>query len=116
MGTFVSAAKTSELKNGEMKQVDVQGHEILIAQVGGKYYATANRCLHRGGPLAQGILEGTVVTCPWHGSQFDLKDGHAVRWLKGSGVVSSMTKAIEGNKHLGIYKVKTEGDSIMVEI
>jgi 3-phenylpropionate/trans-cinnamate dioxygenase ferredoxin component len=116
MGTFVPAAKTSELKNGAMKQVIVQGREILIAQVRDKYYATDNRCLHMGGNLSQGKLEGTVVTCPRHGSQFDLQDGHAVRWLKGSGVVSSITKALKGNKQLGTYKVKTEGNSIMVEI
>jgi 3-phenylpropionate/trans-cinnamate dioxygenase ferredoxin subunit len=116
MGTFVPVAKTSDLKNGAMMQVNAQGHEILIALVGGKYYATANRCLHMGGNLSQGKLEGTVVTCPRHSSQFDLKDGRVVRWLKGSGVASSMTKAIEGNKQLGTYKIKTEGDSIMVEI
>ena len=54
MGTFVPVAKTSELKNGVMKQVNVQGRELLIAQVGGKYYATDNRCLHMGGNLSQG--------------------------------------------------------------
>jgi nitrite reductase/ring-hydroxylating ferredoxin subunit len=116
MGTFVPMAKTSELKNGAMKQVTVQGHEILIAQVDGKYYAVDNRCLHMGGNLSQGKLESTVVTCPLHGSQFDLQDGHVVRWLKGSGVLSSMTKAVKGGKQLATYKVKTEGDSIMVEI
>jgi 3-phenylpropionate/trans-cinnamate dioxygenase ferredoxin subunit len=116
MGTFVPVAKTSELKNGAMKQVNVQGHEILIAQVGDKYYATNNRCLHMGGNLSQGKLEGTVVTCPRHASQFDLQDGHVVRWLKGSGAVSSITKAFEGNKQLATYKTKSEGGSIMVEI
>ena len=116
MGTFVPVAKTSELKNGAMKQVNVQGHELLVAQVGSKYYAADNRCLHRGGPLSQGKLEGTVVTCPWHGSQFDLKDGHAVRWLKGSGIVSSVTKALKGDKQLTTYKIKSEGGSILVEI
>jgi len=116
MGTFVPVAKTSELKNGGMKQVNIQGHEILIAQVGGKYYAADNRCLHMGGNLSQGKLEGTVVTCPRHGSQFDLQDGRVVRWLKGSGVVSSMTKALKGDKHLTTYKIKPERGSIMVEI
>jgi len=116
MGNFVPVAKTGELKNGAMKQVTVQGHEIIIAQVGSKYYAADNRCLHMGGNLSQGKLEGTVVTCPLHGSQFDLQDGHVVRWLKGSGVLSSMTKAVKGGKQLATYKVKTEGDSIMVEI
>jgi 3-phenylpropionate/trans-cinnamate dioxygenase ferredoxin subunit len=116
MGTFIPVAKTSELKSGTMKQVNVQGQELLIAQVGGKYFATDNRCLHMGGNLSQGKLEGTVVTCPRHGSQFDLQDGHAVRWLKGSGLISSMTKALKGDKKLGTYKVKTEGTSIMVEM
>jgi 3-phenylpropionate/trans-cinnamate dioxygenase ferredoxin subunit len=116
MGTFVPVAKTSELKNGAMKQVNVQGHELLIAQVGGKYYAADNRCLHVGGNLSQGKLEGTVVTCPRHGSQFDLQDGRVVRWLKGSGFVSSMTKALKGDKQLATYKIKLEGSSIMVEI
>ncbi|MCJ7515845.1 MAG: Rieske 2Fe-2S domain-containing protein [Dehalococcoidia bacterium] len=116
MGTFVFAVKTSELKDGAMKQVNVQGHDLLIAQVGGKYYAMDNRCLHMGGNLSQGKLEGTVVTCPRHGSQFDLQDGHVVRWLKGSGIVSSMTKALKGDKGLATYKVKTDGSSIMVEI
>jgi 3-phenylpropionate/trans-cinnamate dioxygenase ferredoxin subunit len=116
MGTFVSVAKTSELKNGAMKQVNVQGHELLIAQIGDKYYATDNRCLHMGGNLSQGKLEGTIVTCPRHASQFDLQDGHVVRWLKGSGLVSSMTKALKGDKQLATYKIKTEGGSIMVEI
>jgi 3-phenylpropionate/trans-cinnamate dioxygenase ferredoxin subunit len=116
MATFVTVAKTGELKNGTMKQVNVQGHELLIAQVGDKYYAADNRCLHMGGNLSQGKLEGTVVTCPRHGSQFDLQNGYVFRWLKGSGVVSSMTKAIEGDKKLSTYKIKTEGDSIMVEI
>jgi 3-phenylpropionate/trans-cinnamate dioxygenase ferredoxin component len=116
MGTFVPVAKTSELKDGIMKQVNVQGHDLLIAQVGSKYYATDNRCLHMGGNLSQGKLEGTVVTCPRHGSQFDLQNGGVVRWLRGSGVVSSMTKALKGDKGLATYKVKAEGGSIMVEI
>jgi len=116
MGTFVPVAKSSEIKDGTMKQVNVQGHDLLIAQVGGKYYATDNRCPHMGANLSQGKLEGTVVTCPRHGSQFDLQNGSVVRWLKGSGIVSSMTKALKGDKGLATYKVKTEGGSIMVEI
>ena len=116
MSTSVQVAKIDELKNGAMKQVNVQGHEILIAQVDGKYYATANRCLHMGGNLSQGKLEGTVVTCPLHGSQFDIQDGRVVRWLKGSGIVSSLTKAVKGDKHLATYKIKSEGDSVLVEI
>ncbi|MBM3141572.1 MAG: Rieske (2Fe-2S) protein [Chloroflexi bacterium] len=116
MGTFVEAGKPSEFKDGMMKEVVVQGKEILLARVGGKYYATANRCPHFGGNLSRGSLEGTVVTCPLHGSQFDLTDGHVVRWLKGSGVLSAVGKAVKGPKPLDTHKVKVEGDKVLVEI
>lgn len=116
MGTFVQVAKLGEIADGTMKEVEVQGHELLLAMVGGKYYAVDGRCPHMGGRLAQGKLEGTVVTCPRHGSQFDLRDGQVVRWLKGSGAVSSLGKALKGPKQLATYRVKVEGDAILVEV
>src|SRR4030043_915711 len=105
MGEFVEVGKKNDLANGTMKEVKVEGHDILLARVADKYYAIDNRCPHFGGNLSRGHLEGTVVTCPLHGSQFDLSDGHVVRWLKGSGALSSMTKALKGSKQLGTYKV-----------
>ena len=112
----VEAGKTGELKDGMMKAVTVKGKEILLARVKDKYYATNGRCPHFGGNLSRGRLEGTVVTCPLHGSQFDLTDGHVVRWLRGSGVLSAVGKALKGPKPLDTYKVKVEGDRILVEI
>jgi len=116
MGVFVSVAKTGELGEGAMKEVEVQGHELLLAMVGGKYYATDGRCPHLGGRLARGKLEGTVVTCPRHGSQFDISNGQVVRWLKGSGILSSMGKALKSPRQIATYKVKVEGESILVEL
>jgi nitrite reductase/ring-hydroxylating ferredoxin subunit len=116
MSSFISIANVGELTDGTMKEVKVQGHEFLLAMAGGKYYVADGRCLHMGGRLAQGKLEGTVVTCPLHGSQFDLKDGHVSRWLRGSGVLSATIKVLKGSKQLGVYKVKVEGDSILAEI
>ena len=116
MGNFVEVGKTSEFKNGVMKEVEVQGEEILVARVGDKYYAASNRCPHMGGRLARGKLDGTTVTCHLHGSQFDLGDGHVVRWLKGSGVFSAIGKALKGPQPLTIYSVKVDGDRIIVEI
>jgi 3-phenylpropionate/trans-cinnamate dioxygenase ferredoxin subunit len=116
MGTFVEAGKTGEFKDVMMKKVTVQDKEILVARVEDKYYAVSNRCTHFGGDLSRGKLEGTVVTCPLHGSQFDLIDGHVVRWLRGSGVLSTVGKALKGSKPLDTYKVKVEGDKILVEI
>jgi len=116
MSSLVEVSKTSELKDGTMKEVLVQGRQILLAKVGDKYYAADNRCPHMGGKLSQGKLEGTVITCPLHGSQFDLSDGRVVRWLKGSGVVSAVGRALKSPRQLTIYNVKVEDDKVMIEI
>jgi nitrite reductase (NADH) small subunit/3-phenylpropionate/trans-cinnamate dioxygenase ferredoxin subunit len=72
------AAKVSEIPPGSIREVQVAGKPVALANVGGRFYAIENTCLHRGGPLGQGQLEGTVVTCPWHGWQFDVTTGKAV--------------------------------------
>ena len=116
MINLVEVGKTSELEYGVMKKVLAQGHEILLAKVADKYYAADNRCPHMGGKLSHGKLEGTVVTCPRHGSQFDLTDGRVVRWLKGSGLVSMVGKALKSPRPLATYTVKVEDDRIWIEI
>lgn len=116
MANFVQAGKTGELEDGTMKEVLAQGREILLARVGDKYYAADNRCPHMRGKLSQGKLEGTVVTCPLHGSRFDLRDGQVVRWLKGAGLVSMIGKALKSPRPLAIYNVKVEDDRILIEI
>ena len=116
MGDFVPISTTKELEDGAMKEVTVRGSEILLARVDGRYYAVDNRCTHMGGKLSGGKLEGTVVTCPRHGSQFDLRNGQVVRWLRGSGLVSTLGKALKSPKSLAVYNVKIEGDQILVEI
>ena len=116
MGILVEVSKTSDLKDGAMKAVSVNGREILLAKVGDKYYAADNHCTHMGGKLSQGKLERTVVTCPLHGSQFDLSDGRVARWLKGSGAVSSIGRVLKPPRQLTIYNVKVEDDRVMIEI
>ncbi len=116
MGNFVEVAKKDDLANGAMKEVKVQGQYVLLARVADKYYAIDNRCPHFGGNLSRGSLEGTVVTCPLHGSQFDITNGQVVRWLKGAGVLSAVGKALKSPKSAVTYKVKVEGDNVLVEI
>jgi 3-phenylpropionate/trans-cinnamate dioxygenase ferredoxin subunit len=99
-----------------MKEVLVNGHEILLAKVNEKYYAANNRCPHMGGKLSLGKVEGTVVTCPLHGSQFDLSDGKVVRWLKGSGIISAIGRVLKSPRQLTTYQVNVEGDRILVEV
>lgn len=116
MGDFVLACKADEVSEGRMKEVAVQDRVVLIANVGGKYYAVAGKCPHLGGRLAQGKLEGSVVTCPKHGSRFDVTDGHVVRWLKQSGVLSKVGSMVRPERPLMVYKTRVEGGEIMVEI
>ena len=116
MGNFTAVCKSDEVKEGQIKHVMVQGRAILIANVGGKYYAVAGRCPHLGGRLAQGKLDGTVITCPKHGSQFDITDGHVVRWLKSAGMLSKVGKILKSERSLIAYKVKIDGGEVMVEV
>ena len=116
MSSLMEVGKSSELTEGAMKEVLVQGREILLARVGDKYYAADNHCPHMGGKLSQGKLEGTVVTCPRHGSQFDLSDGGVVRWTNWSGLISTVSKALKSPRPLITYRVEVEDDRILIEI
>lgn len=71
-----AVARLDEIQEGSSKAVVVNGREIALFKVGGKVYAIENLCPHRGGPLAEGYLEGAVVTCPWHAWQFDVTNGN----------------------------------------
>jgi nitrite reductase/ring-hydroxylating ferredoxin subunit len=79
---YVRAGDTSELAAGQMKRAQVEGHDILLANVEGSFYAIANRCTHRGGSLSDGTLTAGVVTCPEHGARFDVRTGRAVSAAK----------------------------------
>ncbi len=116
MGNFVEAGKVSEYNEGIKKKVLVGGQEILLARVDGRFYAVGNRCPHMGGELAAGQLKGTIITCPLHGSQFDITDGRNVRWLKGSGFLSAVSKAIKPPRPLTVYNVRTDGETILIEV
>ncbi|HUT66932.1 MAG TPA: Rieske 2Fe-2S domain-containing protein [Dehalococcoidales bacterium] len=116
MGSFIEAGKTGEFKDGMKKKVMVGGREIMLARVGDKYYAVDNRCPHMGGELSAGQLQGTVVTCPRHSSQFDITDGHNVRWLKGSGLFSAVGKVLKSPRPLPTYNVRVDGDTILIEV
>jgi nitrite reductase/ring-hydroxylating ferredoxin subunit len=59
-----------------MKKVEVPGSdEVVVANVGGKFYAMRGLCHHQGGPLAEGEIDGSIVTCPWHGAKWDITTG-----------------------------------------
>lgn len=70
--------RAADIEPGSCVKVKVDGREIAIFNVDGQFYATQYNCTHMGGPLCDGSLSGSVVTCPWHGSQFDVTTGDVV--------------------------------------
>jgi len=116
MTDFIEAPGGNELQSGQMKMFNTGKGEILLARAGDDFYAADNRCPHLGSRLSEGKLEKTIVTCPRHHSQFDLMDGHVVRWTDWSGIKLSMGKMVKSPRPLNTYKAKLDGDKVMVEI
>jgi nitrite reductase (NADH) small subunit/3-phenylpropionate/trans-cinnamate dioxygenase ferredoxin subunit len=75
---YVKVGRVDDYPAGSLKQATVNGEDVVVGNVAGKLYAISNKCTHRGGPLHEGELEATTVTCPWHGGQFDLATGKVV--------------------------------------
>lgn len=75
MPQFVTVAACDDVPEGEGRSFEVAGTRIAVFNVGGEYYAIDDVCVHRGGPLGDGALAGSVVICPWHGWKFDVTSG-----------------------------------------
>jgi 3-phenylpropionate/trans-cinnamate dioxygenase ferredoxin subunit len=101
-------ADTSELPAGKMMKVSLDGKDVLLVNVDGSYYAIDNKCTHMGGSLVDGTLEGKIVTCPRHGSKFDVTTGHTV----GKAKIAFIKVMAKDEKS---YAVKVEGTDIMLE-
>ena len=102
MAGFVKVAKSSDLSAGQGKLVEVDGKRIALFNVNGTFYAIDDICTHRGGPLSEGGLDGSQVTCPWHGGVFDVTTGEA------------MSPPADGK--LARYNTRVEGSDIEVEV
>ena len=101
MGTFQKAAKTGDIPNGSGKVIEVGGKEVALFNEDGQFYALDNTCPHQGGPLGDGYLEGGIVTCPWHGWQYDVKSG---------------VNPVESSIRTSSFRVKVEGEDILIEL
>ena len=106
---FMRAASTSEVPLGKMKGVRVGDKDVLIANVGGSYYAIRGLCTHAAGVLSNGTLDGNIVTCPKHGTQFDVTNGKSVRGPK---ILGMRMKT----KDEPSYPVKIEGADILIDV
>ncbi len=94
MADFVRIAGTADVAPGTGCVAEVNGHAIALFNVDGTYYAIDNTCVHRGGPLGEGELEGEEVTCPWHGWRYNVKTGACV--TNPSACVKAYPVTIEG--------------------
>ena len=79
MAEFEVVARADDLKEGDMRAFDVRGTKIAVANAAGTFYAFGDTCTHRECSLAEGDLEETTVTCPCHGSEFDVISGEVLR-------------------------------------
>ncbi len=97
-----TVAFSSELKDGEMKQVSLGGTDILLARVKGKYHAVGAHCTHYGAPLVEGALSGDRIICPWHHACFSAATGDVEE-----------PPALDS---LPCYEVRAEGENIIVSL
>ena len=99
MAGFVKVCNTGDLAAGTGKTVTVNGKAVALFNVDGTFCAIDDTCVHRGGPLGEGELDGKIVTCPWHGWRYDVTTG-----------VNQLNPAVTVSK----YDVKIEGDDVLV--
>jgi NADPH-dependent 2,4-dienoyl-CoA reductase/sulfur reductase-like enzyme/nitrite reductase/ring-hydroxylating ferredoxin subunit len=102
MPDFVRVADASSFADGEMRQVQADGTDVLLARVDGRFHACTAFCTHYGAPLATGVLSGTTVLCPWHHAAFDVATGALAE-----------PPALDA---LRSFDVKVEGDSVLVRV
>ena len=127
---YIEAGKVSEIGKGHMKHVEINGKEIAIANLDGKFYAFANRCGHMNARLSRGNINQNVVTCPFHAAKFDITSGKKIggpvletppgmeplppSWQKYMGIVGQEMSFIKTYDQ-EIYDVRVEGDSIKIK-
>jgi 3-phenylpropionate/trans-cinnamate dioxygenase ferredoxin subunit len=102
MGEFVKVAKTSDIGAGMAKGFTVNGSKVMVASVGGKYYAIEDRCTHMGAKLSDGLLMGNVVMCMAHGAQFDIASGAPL--------------TLPGESPVKTYEVRVNGEDIEIKL
>ena len=98
---FQRAATLAEIPLGQIREFQVGGKAVAIANVDGKFFAINSICLHHGGPLGEGDLEGSLVSCPWHGWQYDVTTGKLTQ---------------QPDTGVECYPVELRGDDVLVDL
>ena len=99
MDPFVRVAKVAEVPPGTAKVFVIHGHPIALFHIEGSFHALSNVCLHRGGPVGEGDLDGPIVTCPLHGWEYDVRTGRNVA---------------NPSACLRVFPVRIEGEDVLV--
>ena len=102
MSDFVKVANGDDIPAGTARMVEANGKEIALFNVNGSFHAIDNTCTHVGGPLCEGEINGTEVTCPWHGAVFDVTTGQVL--------------GPPAPESVGRYNVRVAGSDIEVEV
>lgn len=97
------AGKVSDLSDGKLHKVSVDGKDILVVNIDGNYYAMDDTCTHAGASLSEGKIDGSIVTCGWHGAQFNCKTGN-------------LEKFPAKINNLQSYKVLVDSDDVVIEV
>jgi nitrite reductase/ring-hydroxylating ferredoxin subunit len=100
--TKMQAGLMKDVPPGTMKGSKAGETKVLVSNIGGSFYGIGDRCTHRGCALSKGRMEGEVVTCPCHGSKFNLKTGAVVKG--------------PAEEPEPIYPVTIEGDGLWVDV
>ena len=99
---FIKVVNVQDVPVGKAKQVTINGRALAVFNVGGTFYAIDDTCPHRGGPLSEGTVVGTQVTCPWHGANFDLTTGAHL--------------SPPAQSDVACYAVQVVGDAVEVDV
>jgi nitrite reductase (NADH) small subunit len=75
MAGYRAVCRAEEIAPGATRLFEIDGKAIALFNVDGTLHAMEDTCLHAGGPLHEGVLQGSIITCPWHGWEFDVTSG-----------------------------------------
>ena len=89
-------AGATDIPDGESRRYNVDGTPVAVFRAGDAFYACKDVCPHRGGPIGEGDFDGRIVTCPWHGWQFDVTTGQNV--ILPAARLEMLPVAVEGDQ------------------
>lgn len=102
MSDFLPVAHVDDVEEGRLFSLEADGELVCLARVEGCIYAFTDNCTHISGPLNEGELDGHVLTCPWHGAQFDVRTGKVLRGPARQDILTYPVKVEDGTVWLSL--------------